>query len=541
MVLSVNNSLNNPYNRYQAKSKSEAVTLAQPVFSKSDCKKADKSCNGKFDFSQALKNFGKGLVSPITSMFSSTKNFLIGAGMIAASTALVVATGGAAAPILVAVGLGMGAVQAGQGVYKVATAKSGDDIEKAFYDFGGSTGAIGLSLVGAKASLKQAGVNADGMDTFSASAKCFKDAKSFIISGKESFQTGAYKTNLKSFIRPYLYKGYIRKLSKKLANDARTTFEQDFEEVKAMHPEEFRVDLKGRPKSESSTFDKLVERCTFNSKIKKAQKNTEWTPETKAQEIETLKAKKEKFKSNKEEYAKQAVDDNSAFRQVIKDPVTENIDKIVESWAEAIKNGAEIVELKNYHGVGNEKGLYFNEKHIAMLDEAARSKGIDIKALHKKQPKPSGYCAVQIKLKLKSGAFAEDQIRGIYVDEIANWEHIVYSLRQGKDLTRGNNELGKLFAPLKKIVNNLSEKQYKQHEKYISELYKHARDKEMSIHYDEPKLPDGLNPKLGAESLRSIFEISKKINVPDDKYFTMIPQLASSYSIIPDYKKSKKI
>jgi hypothetical protein len=49
-------------------------------------------------------------------------------------TILLAATGGAAAPLLVATGVGLGIFQAGEGAYKIIKAKNGDDVEKAFYD-----------------------------------------------------------------------------------------------------------------------------------------------------------------------------------------------------------------------------------------------------------------------------------------------------------------------------------------------------------------------------------------------------------------------
>ena len=45
-----------------------------------------------------------------------------------------------------------------EAVYEIANAQNSQDIENAFYDFGGATSTIGLSIVGAKPSLKQAGI-----------------------------------------------------------------------------------------------------------------------------------------------------------------------------------------------------------------------------------------------------------------------------------------------------------------------------------------------------------------------------------------------
>ncbi|MDD3013518.1 MAG: hypothetical protein PHC34_07440 [Candidatus Gastranaerophilales bacterium] len=53
----------------------------------------DNTDDGSISFTEKLKCFGKGIISPITSMFSSAKNFAIGASMLVAGGALLVATG----------------------------------------------------------------------------------------------------------------------------------------------------------------------------------------------------------------------------------------------------------------------------------------------------------------------------------------------------------------------------------------------------------------------------------------------------------------
>lgn len=164
----------------------------------------DRSKDGKFSFWQAAKNFGKGLISPITSMFSSPKNFLIGAGTILAGGALIVATGGAAAPALLALGIGMSGYQIGQGVYKFATAKNGDEREEAFHDMGAGTGGLALSAVGAKASLKGAGVAADQVDNMSmiqATTQNIRQTPSSIGKSVNMFRTGDAQANLSNTVR----------------------------------------------------------------------------------------------------------------------------------------------------------------------------------------------------------------------------------------------------------------------------------------------------------------------------------------------------
>lgn len=154
--------------------------------------------DGKISTIQKLKSVAKGLVSPVTSMFSSPKNFLIGSAMIAGGALLIAATGGAAAPLLIAVGVGTGAVQAGKGVYKASTAKTDEEAKQAWESIGAGTSAIALSVTGAKASLKSAGLadEASNLNALQATAKCItKSPEALVNSGKMVFN-GEAATNI---------------------------------------------------------------------------------------------------------------------------------------------------------------------------------------------------------------------------------------------------------------------------------------------------------------------------------------------------------
>lgn len=535
MGLTVSNATNNHVYKNQNTSSNRANPRHVQFMLANSYAKNDKSNDGKFSLSEALKNFGQGLVSPITSMFSSGKSFLIGASTILATSALVVATGGAAAPLLVVGGVAMGAFQGAKAIGKIAGAKNGDDVEKAFFDVGGATGTLGLSLMGAKASLKQSGTATNELNSFSAVAKCFKDVKRFASESANAFTNGYFKTNLYNAVKPYIYTSRIRKLSNKFFMEGKESFSKDFQEVKSILPDEFKDKLKGRPKCKCSIIDKLIDRGVYNDKIRKIKNNSQLTAEQKAEEINKLTEMKKKFKTD-EIYAKNLVDDLVGTRLVVEDPVPENINKIVDSLTKAIKDDKIVVtEIKNYRGPESENGFYFNKEQIIKLKEATESKGRTLKTLSdSKTIKDSGYCAVQIKIKHKSGSWGELQIRGSHVDDVANWEHITYDLRKGKDLTKGSSELGKLLYPLKKAINNLSESQYSSYEKYISKLYKHARDQELGIIYEEPKLPEGFDEILSAKNLRKLFEDTKAITPQDRNHFNMSPELAFADGSIPN-------
>jgi len=147
----------------------------------------DSNDDGKISYEEKIKCFVKGLVSPITSMFSSPKNFITGAAMILGGAALIAATGGAAAPLLVAAGVLTGGLQIGKGLYKASTAQTDEEAKEAWNEMGSGTSFVGLSVLGAKSSVAQAetaGVkvspNAKNLNAFEATIECFKSVPSSI-------------------------------------------------------------------------------------------------------------------------------------------------------------------------------------------------------------------------------------------------------------------------------------------------------------------------------------------------------------------------
>lgn len=115
----------------------------------------DKSNNGKFDISEAGKNFLKGVISPITAV---VKHPLMTAGIIG-GTALACALVPVLAPIT-AIGFGaMSVYQLGKGFYNAGTLianKEYDKAEKAFDEIGQGTVGVALTALGIKQSAKVA-------------------------------------------------------------------------------------------------------------------------------------------------------------------------------------------------------------------------------------------------------------------------------------------------------------------------------------------------------------------------------------------------
>lgn len=130
-----------------------------------------------FNYDRALSNFGKGFISPITTMFSSATNFVVGAGTIGVCAALMNATKGKIGKVLVSAGLFYGGLQTALGVKKLVKAPNNEEREKAFYDIGAGTGIITASAVTAKPALEAAGTpsaETEALTITQSVVKCFK-------------------------------------------------------------------------------------------------------------------------------------------------------------------------------------------------------------------------------------------------------------------------------------------------------------------------------------------------------------------------------
>lgn len=154
--------------------------------------------DGKISTADRVKSFLKGVVSPVTSMFSSPKNFAIGALSMAAGAALIVATGGAAAPLFIAAGLVGGTIQFAKSAYGAAVATTDDEARAAWQGMGTGAGAVAGSVAGSKTALNTAGVNTAKTGIFASVVECFKAIPSCLSKSFNSFSSGAALVNLKS-------------------------------------------------------------------------------------------------------------------------------------------------------------------------------------------------------------------------------------------------------------------------------------------------------------------------------------------------------
>ena len=136
--------------------------------------------DGKLSFKEAATSFGKGLAGIVKSAINHPIATTL---TVAAGVGLTVLTGGAALPVMVAVGATVGAGTIAYGGYKAATAKTDGEAKQAFETMGNGTFALATSVLGAKGALNaasNAGVTAaqgaDDMTMIQATVQAFKAA-----------------------------------------------------------------------------------------------------------------------------------------------------------------------------------------------------------------------------------------------------------------------------------------------------------------------------------------------------------------------------
>lgn len=219
------------------------------------------------------------------------------------------------------------------------------------------------------------------------------------------------------------------------------------------------------------------------------------------------------------------IQDAFGARLVLDDASPVAIAKIHQSLLNAIDSGEiKILEINNYQGEGSIP--YFSSAQIKQLQAHCRRQGYELKVISdvnapvgkedlynkdynsQKAIKASGYTTCQMNIQHKNGVISEFQIRGKYINELAESEHIFYDISQNKDLSKGNPKIKAITDPLVKVVENMNAKGNEHikaaYSKYLTECYKFARMKELGIPMKKPVLPDIVDPMLDIDNIINI-------------------------------------
>lgn len=168
--------------------------------------------DGHISWKEKLACTGKGLLKSITGLWTdenghfSGKKLLKTVAVAAACTVAVVATGGAATPLLVAAGATMGAIQVTKGAINASKATTNDEARAAWTDIGEGSGTLLMSCAGARGSLRAAGManevktaknGISVIKSLKATGQCFtKTPKSIAASFKAIKNVPQVKANL---------------------------------------------------------------------------------------------------------------------------------------------------------------------------------------------------------------------------------------------------------------------------------------------------------------------------------------------------------
>ncbi len=182
-------------NTTQQKVPNKSVTTKPQVVNNNQSFTKVDADDGKISFKEKTKNFAKGLIAPIKTMFSTPKNIALTAVSALACAAIIGVTGGAAAPVFVAAGLIGGGAQIIKGIQKQSKATTDAQAKEAWQDMGSGTFTVGVSALSAKTALKGSGTDVKGMSTIKASGKCIADVPKNIST---SFKTA--KINISDFV-----------------------------------------------------------------------------------------------------------------------------------------------------------------------------------------------------------------------------------------------------------------------------------------------------------------------------------------------------
>ncbi len=287
------------------------VKLNQLEKDKFDYSKDD----GVISNSDKAKCFAKGLIAPVTDMFSSKENFIKGVGMLAGGAALLAVTGGAAAPILVAASVAGGAVQFGVSAYRANKAKTDEEAMAAWKGVGEGVSLIGFSAAGAKPSLKAANFSSEGLNPLASTVQCFK-------------------------ISPKAFKNSVKNSISKIRNVSKSSPETTTSSASTIQPEtNAAASSVTKPTTASSTIQNTA--GTSTAPAPKTDVKSQISIENKPENINTGSAKPQQKIENQPE--------NTAAAKPEPEPVSPaktNADAQIQSFIQQLKNkpGIKIID-----------------------------------------------------------------------------------------------------------------------------------------------------------------------------------------------------
>lgn len=274
----ISNQFKNKMNTFSS-SNTNLIQLREDKLELSTAVSKNDKCSandGKISQKDKLINFAKGIINPITNVFKSPKNFLIGIGMTLGISTLTVATGGAIAPLLVTIGIISGSIQLANSVYKAGTAKTDDEAKNAWQGLGTGIVTVASSITGAKAAAKSFNIKgSNNMNPLQATVACIKNTPKAISNSLKGFANGKILLNLK--LKENKIKNSIKNNKNKPIKKEENNSSQKVTETKTNKEEPSIQDMQAKRLHETKTDNEIIlnqnteQKVTIKTKPKEEQ------------------------------------------------------------------------------------------------------------------------------------------------------------------------------------------------------------------------------------------------------------------------------
>jgi hypothetical protein len=212
------------------------------------------------------------------------------------------------------------------------------------------------------------------------------------------------------------------------------------------------------------------------------------------------------------EEAFQRITDGHGFVFVLRDVLRPAIVQIRDGLFRAIRCGhLELIAIKNYRGADPDTVPYFRDDDIVQIRLAMEQYRMQSPAAHRlPRPvvlegddtlKPSGYTATQLRIRLRNPETNEFDLPDVDLhicgEKVYRFfrgaDHLVYDIRQGKDIYQGNSDIKACFEPevrpLLEAIETMSETLFNQFSDYRGQTYAYLRQLEMGQTPSQPPRP----------------------------------------------------
>lgn len=233
--------------------------------------------------------------------------------------------------------------------------------------------------------------------------------------------------------------------------------------------------------------------------------------------------------------AGQHIKDGHGFTFVLNDVSRPHMMQIRDGVLRAIRSGnLEVLVIKNYRGADQDTLPYFSDVDIDQVRMATENRRLQLPPSMRPPQvlvidgsgivKPSGYTTTQMRIRLRnpeSGEFdlpiVDLHICGENVYRFYRGaDHLVYDIREGKDIYKGNSYVRSRFEPevrpLLDAIEAMPEAQFRCFTEYRGKTYAYLRQLESGqSEAQPPELPPELPSVCHLDNLTRLSELQQRL------------------------------